>query len=241
MRIVFFISTFLILNFATAQDLVKNYYPIETVNIDLSQEAENEILRRNVLFSKDTLNASEAQELDAILLLHDETVETIWDAVHGGCSWYCGGGNYATKASSALPTKNQLQYDASKANDLSYKTAWVEGVSGSGIGEYLAFYFKNNSPRVTKIIISNGYVKSESAWSNNNRVKRLKIYINETFAGVLNLQDTKADQYFELGTLGHNKDGSDLVLKFEILEVYRGDKYDDTAITEIYFDGTDVH
>jgi hypothetical protein len=25
------------------------------------------------------------------------------------------------------------------------------------------------------------------------------------------------------------------------LEVYKGDKYDDTAITEIYFDGIDVH
>jgi hypothetical protein len=26
-------------------------------------------------------------------------------------------------------------------------------------------------------------------------------------------------------------------LKFEILEVYQGDKYEDTAITEIYFEG----
>ena len=36
-------------------------------------------------------------------------------------------------------------------------------------------------------------------------------------------------------------DGSDLVLKFEIIEVYKGLKYNDTAITEIYFDGMDVH
>jgi len=32
-----------------------------------------------------------------------------------------------------------------------------------------------------------------------------------------------------------------LILKFEILEVYKGSKYNDTAITEIYFDGIDVH
>jgi len=32
-----------------------------------------------------------------------------------------------------------------------------------------------------------------------------------------------------------------LKIKFEILEVYEGDKYKDTAITEIYFDGIDVH
>jgi len=30
-------------------------------------------------------------------------------------------------------------------------------------------------------------------------------------------------------------------MKFEILEVFKGDKYDDTAISEIYFDGIDVH
>ena len=30
-------------------------------------------------------------------------------------------------------------------------------------------------------------------------------------------------------------------MKFEIFEVYQGDKYDDVAISEIYFDGTDVH
>ncbi|MBC6491823.1 hypothetical protein BC349_12245 [Flavihumibacter stibioxidans] len=30
-------------------------------------------------------------------------------------------------------------------------------------------------------------------------------------------------------------------LQFEITAVYPGAKYDDTAITEIYFDGIDVH
>lgn len=30
-------------------------------------------------------------------------------------------------------------------------------------------------------------------------------------------------------------------LKFEMLEVYPGKKYDDTVISEIYFDGIDVY
>ena len=30
-------------------------------------------------------------------------------------------------------------------------------------------------------------------------------------------------------------------MKFEIVEVYKGEKYDDTALSEIYFDGMDVH
>ena len=57
----------------------------------------------------------------------------------------------------------------------------------------------------------------------------------------MNLLDTKDDQIFQLGTFGRNTDRSDLVLKFEIIEVYKGLKYNDTAITEIYFDGIDVH
>jgi hypothetical protein len=32
-----------------------------------------------------------------------------------------------------------------------------------------------------------------------------------------------------------------MVLTFTILGVYAGERYDDTVITEIYFDGTDVH
>ena len=72
-------------------------------------------------------------------------------------------------------------------------------------------------------------------------MKKFKLYINGTEFGILNLTDSKTDQEFKLGAFGHNSDGSDLILRFEILEVYKGDKYDDTAITEIYFDGIDVH
>ncbi len=57
----------------------------------------------------------------------------------------------------------------------------------------------------------------------------------------LDLNDSRNIQEFNFDPLGRNKDGTDLVLRFEILEVYKGTKYDDTAITEIYFDGIDVH
>ena len=51
-------------------------------------------------------------------------------------------------------------------------------------------------------------------------------------------------QFFEIGTVGYgprttNKDP--WTLKFEILDVYPGEKYDDTVISELYFDGIDVH
>ena len=221
----------------TAQSQIKNFYPKKVVKPDLSAKREKEINRQNELLQKKVPTASEQKELNTLLEKYGEVVENAWDIIDGGCSWYCGGGNYKIKASSSLG----VSYKAEFANDLSYKTAWVEGKKDEGIGEYLEYYFKNDSPRITEIIISNGYMKSEETWKNNNRVKKLKLYVNGVPFGILNLKDSRTDKYFEVGTLGHNKNGTDLILKFEILEVYKGSKYNDTAITEIYFDGIDVH
>ena len=221
----------------TAQSQIKIFYPKKVVKPDLSAKREKEINRQNELLQKKVPTASEQKELNILLEKYGEVVENAWDIIDGGCSWYCGGGNYKIKASSSLGDS----YKAEFANDLSYKTAWVEGKKDEGIGEYLEYYFKNDSPRITEIIISNGYMKSEETWKNNNRVKKLKLYVNDVPFGILNLKDSRTDQYFEMGTLGHNKNGTDLILKFEILEVYKGSKYNDTAITEIYFDGIDVH
>ncbi|MBQ2447801.1 MAG: hypothetical protein II277_05275, partial [Bacteroidales bacterium] len=76
------------------------------------------------------------------------------------CSWYCLGEVASMKASSSLPGG----YSPRKAHDFSITTAWVEGVEGNGVGEYLQYTFKGNCPRITKVKILNGYVKSESTW-----------------------------------------------------------------------------
>ena len=194
----------------TAQSQIKNFYPKKVVKPDLSAKREKEINRQNELLQKKVPTASEQKELNILLEKYGEVVENAWDIIDGGCSWYCGGGNYKIKASSSLGDS----YKAEFANDLSYKTAWVEGKKDEGIGEYLEYYFKNDSPRITEIIISNGYMKSEETWKNNNRVKKLKLYVNGVPFGILNLKDSRTDQYFEVGTLGHNKNGTDLILKF---------------------------
>jgi hypothetical protein len=235
---IIFLNQFL---FAFGQGSLKTFVSKEKYHIDLSVKRQKEIQRRDQLLNKISLTSKEQEELDALLRKHDETVEDVWNVLEGECSWYCGGGNYTIKASSALLDLNGVTYSANRANDLSYQTAWVEGKEGDGIGEYLEYLFKNNSPRITRIIVSNGFVKSETAWKNNNRVKKLKLYVNGKPYGILQLDDTRDDQVFEVGTLGRNKDGTDLILRFEIIEVFNGDKYSDTAITEIYFDGIDVH
>ncbi|WP_026315446.1 NADase-type glycan-binding domain-containing protein [Riemerella columbina] len=229
-------------NWAIGQNnKLPNYYPTKILKLDLSEKIAREIERQNQLLARENLNVEKQKELNQLLEKYGEVVESIWDIIEGGCSWYCGGGSYKVFVSSHLSTTNTIHYDAKSANDLSYKTAWVEGKKDEGIGEYLEYYFQNESPRITKIIITNGYVKTQKSWLENNRVKKLKLSVNGEVAGYLNLEDSRTNQVFEVGILGHNADSSDLVLKFEIVEVYKGKKYNDTAITEIYFDGIDVH
>ena len=168
---------------------------------------------------------------------------TYWGAVVDGCSWYCAGGPDSVSASSYLKSNSaKINYLPENAHDLSFETAWVP--AGNGIGEYLVYHFLPTAPRITKIIIANGYVKSEKAYRENSRVKKLKMYIDNKPFAILNLEDVRQEQVFVFEPIGKRTDNEKLpkwTIKFEILEVYKGDKYEDVAISEIYFDGIDVH
>ena len=185
----------------------------------------------------------------SILQKYGEVYDSMWDVIGGGCSWYCGAGAYQVTTSSQLSSQGNNNYESNNLRDFSFKTAWVEGVDGYGIGEYIEYSFEPTHPRLTKIILVNGYVKSKKAWKNNSRVKKIKLYLNDTPYAIVNLKDMYAEQYFEVDPIGHSdrkdveklKQQNKFTLKFEILEVYKGEKYEDTAITEIYFDGLDVH
>ena len=168
-----------------------------------------------------------------------EMYESYWDIVGGGCSWYCGtGAPTKITASSHLKPQGSNNYDEKNLHDLSYYTPWVEGVAGYGEGQWVEYTFEANSSRITEIHVVNGYVKSQAAWKNNSRVKRLKVYVNDKPFAILNLEDSRSDQTFKIDPLNDSKEWT---MKFEILEVYKGDKYDDTVLSEVYFDGIDVH
>lgn len=179
----------------------------------------------------------------------DEGMESYWDIVGPGCSWYCGGGQDTLTASSELGSAEGRDFRAANAHDLSYGTAWVEGVPGHGIGESVTCHFPPVNPRITKIIVVNGLVRSEREWRENSRVKKLNMYLNDELYAVLLLEDTRREQAFTFEPLGHGdrdnwKELEKMpwwTIKFEIAEVYEGEKYDHTAIAEIYFDGIDVH
>ncbi len=231
-------------------------YPTLKYLVDKSPEGEKEFIREQQkceavwakVKSREDYNKLSKTDKD-IYDNCDETTLSYWDVFSGGCSWYCGGGMDTLSASSELKPSANHDYSAKNIHDLNYETAWVEGAPGDGIGESITYHFPPQNPRITEIIVVNGYVKSPKAWKENSRVKTLRMHVNGEPFALLHLADSKQEQHFTFEPLGYGERDNYEELQnkpwwtitFEIQEVYKGDKYSDTAITEIYFDGIDVH
>lgn len=159
-----------------------------------------------------------------------------------GCSWYCGGVVDTLTASGCLASQGGFTYGAMNAHDFDHESVWA--TDGNGIGQYLTFTFAGNNPRITSVAILNGHVKSEKAWRDNSRVKTLLMYYNDKPYRLLELEDSRSLQYFDVDTVGYGPDVENApkwTLKFEIKEVYPGAKYQDCVIADFIFDGIDVH
>lgn len=164
-----------------------------------------------------------------------------------GCSWYCGGSVKSIKASSELKENNGINYSPKNAHDFDKNTAWIEGKSDYGIGEFIEYYFDfserigyEGGLGINRILLANGYKKDKQTWKNNSRIKQLKVYLNDKPYAILNLLDSFEIQTIEIGEIKFPAN-KETVLKFEITQVYEGIKYKDTAISLLVFEGFGVH
>lgn len=102
--------------------------------------------------------------------------------------------------------------------------------------EYNKEDMKNYYSEVKQVAIINGYAKDDTLWKNNGRVKKLKLTIDDKEEYILELDDSKELQLFDI-----NYKNGDITkkinLKFEILDVYSGEKYEDTCLTSLYLVG----
>ena len=147
-------------------------------------------------------------------------------------------------------------------------TAWVEGVKGNGIGEWVIVdvdgnyqylnYEKGISDKKLNIQlkINNGFCKNELTYKNNNRVKKAKLTFYEVpliayedYRGTQSLEEpyimheseivledtmNQQDFYFICSPKAPFSDGSlYLYVQLTILDVYPGEKYQDTCISEM--------
>ena len=179
-----------------------------------------------------------------------------------GCSIWCAASDKcSTKASSTLKNTENISYSADNLFSADRSTAWCEGVQGDGIGEYIDVFYtlghyadlngedthNELSPDepytyeiskdpfdFTSLCIVNGYAKSEALWQKNARVKTLKLYVNDSLTGYIELEDTIMPQYFVLYDIP-GQCGVETAFRFEIAAVYKGDEHADTCLSGIVF------
>lgn len=96
------------------------------------------------------------------------------------------------------------------------------------------FQKENYNTVLNGIYIVNGYAQNESLYKANSRVKKLKLTIDDKEEYILELEDTMMPQIFDVNyKVNNQKKLYPIKAEFEILEVYKGEKYEDTAINTL--------
>ena len=137
-------------------------------------------------------------------------------------------------ASSHLIQKS-MNYKVENVIDDNPSTAWIEGVSDDGIGQFIQFS-SNNTFRVDKIDIINGFSKNQKTYMKYNRVKKVIIEFSDKSQQVYELEDNNMEyQTIDIGGINTNS------VKVIIQEVYtNGRVYKDTCISEISVYGQEL-
>lgn len=137
-------------------------------------------------------------------------------------------------SSSSLPAEGSFSYSATQVQDNSLKTAWLEGVKGDGIGEWIKFESDNNQ-LISNIIIYNGYLKNNSTYLNNGRIKKFSLEFSD---GTIQSYDIEKSSFQESSNgykISFDTPITTSSVKLTVLDVYKGVYYSDLAISEIKF------
>ncbi|MBJ7404406.1 MAG: caspase family protein [Bradyrhizobium sp.] len=129
--------------------------------------------------------------------------------------------------SSMLKPQYGNSYGAVNLFDGSTGTAWVEGASGNGIGEWITIEFEALR-RVKSIHVQNGYQKSPDIFAKNNRVRQIRVLFSGGESQIFILDDKLSAQLLSL-----RPPVSTYWMQFIIDDVWAGNKYTDTAITKL--------
>ena len=132
--------------------------------------------------------------------------------------------------SSVLKSQKGNQYGPENMFDGDPGTAWVEGVDGDGVGEAIVIRFDEPEDVVT-IEIRNGYNKNSDIFAKNNRISAVVVKASNGYSAVAELADNGELQGIDLSE--QKIVGVDWI-SIEIISVYPGSKYADTAISELW-------
>lgn len=132
--------------------------------------------------------------------------------------------------SSFLPKQAGNFYGPKSMVDGSLVTAWIEGVTGYGVGQWVKIQFQLPT-KFDTIYLNNGYGKNRSVYKKNSRIKNVNVAIANGQSWNYTLNDTNSTQYIKLPNPVTSK-----WVKLTIQSVYPGTKYMDTCLSEIWVD-----
>ncbi len=133
-----------------------------------------------------------------------------------------------TSASSVRYAVQTNTYVPANAVDNNKKTAWIEGVDGPGIGEWLRFDF-GREINLHRIVILPGYFKSQQIWAQNNRLAAATLQFSDGSSQRFPFPDRMERQVIDVGAIKTHW------VRLVIDDVYTGTD-PDTAISEVTFE-----
>lgn len=130
-------------------------------------------------------------------------------------------------ATSVLPAIGANRYGPENLFDGRGETAWVENDPGDGIGQAITLEF-GRERSLAGFEISNGYDKDQRTWRNNSRVSSFELAMSDGRRVTADLPDSRGSNVFEFGGPVTTRS-----LQLTILDVFPGEKYRDTAISQL--------
>ena len=210
----------------------KGFVVINAVGVDPNKivfKNESRFIRKGNTFTWNFTNLEPSKEDDIEINMKNGFMKDLGTKIICGDYGCYKPVQYEVLASSTYKSKNN--YEISNVKDEKVYTAWVEGVEGSGIGESLTIVPLGE---VKRIAIFPGYGKSHHLYFANNRVAEFEITLNGKHRFKAKLENKlKPWHFIELPSIEKIKK-----IRLVINKVYKGSKYDDTAISSIELQNT---
>lgn len=131
-------------------------------------------------------------------------------------------------------TDSTKTYQAEDVLDSNRETCWCEGADGTGAGEMLVVEF-TQPVYLTEVAFLNGYLKNETVYNNNGKIKRAELETEEGRYEVAfvdwQYQEIANDLYSDRFTFDEPVETQ--YLSVMILDAQEGAKYKDTCLTEL--------
>lgn len=135
--------------------------------------------------------------------------------------------NVTSITASSTLSERGMTHSAQRIWDGSLDKVWVEGADGQGIGESVIVKFDTKC-LVKGIHLYAGYQKSESLYYKNSRPSGIRLEFSDGSYDTYKLEDVYGKQTMRLSNPVVTKS-----IRIVIEDVYEGEKYSDTVISEI--------